>query len=68
MIATAPPSAWKAALGGFFIGAIILLVIIIILANVLPAPAPPAPMMSPAPAPGPVSSPSSVGGAPYASQ
>lgn len=51
----APTSSWKAGLGGFFVGAIILLVLIIILANVLPAPKPPGPMMSPAPAPGPAS-------------
>lgn len=88
MVAAAPPvpaptSSWKAGLGGFFVGAIILLVLIIILANVLPTPAPPGPMMSPAPAPGPASgtvpppppppsgppsgTPSPVGGASYSS-
>ena len=79
--APAPTSPWKAGIGGFFIGALILLVLIIILANVLQAPSPPGPMMSPAPAPGPASGtippppppalqppsglPSSSGGAPY---
>ena len=78
---SAPMSPWKAGIGGFLIGALILLVIIIILANVLPAPSPPGPMMSPAPSPGPAAgtvppppsspsgppsgAPSPVGGAPY---
>jgi len=55
MAEVAPPtSPWKAGLGGFFIGAVVLLVLIIILANVLPAPeAPTGPMMTPAPSPGP---------------
>ena len=48
-----PSSPWKFGLGGFFIGAILILVIIIILANVLPAPSPPGPNMSPVPASGP---------------
>ena len=80
-VPAAPTAAWKAGLGGFFIGALVLIVLIIILANVLPAPVPPGPMMSPAPAPGaasgtvpppppppirpPSGSPSAVGGAPY---
>ena len=55
MAEVAPPACpWKAGLGGFFIGAVVLLVLIIILANVLPAPeAPTGPMMTPAPSPGP---------------